>query len=387
MDAPPISAAHPTPDSVDSSPICSQNDSYDADAPLAPKLRLMCSYGGHIVPRPHDKSLCYIGGDTRIVVAKRQTSLSELHARLSKNLLNNQPFVLKYQLPGEDLDSLISVCTDEDLENMVEEYDRLSNGGGGGMKRGRIRLFLFPKLSPGADQVVIENSLNKSEERFFNALNGKASLSTAASDRGFSESSSVNYLLGLDDDLAVKVGIMEKEVEAPMERAKLGDTGNVNVTDRYVINQDVHSIPSSPMLRRTSSFGSTSSIPSTNLPPTGLHAEENSKVVIEEQFQQISAGVAGNVSLPPPRKEEEIADFPAAGVVDVTMAQGSLTVVGDEYANRIIPEDERSDRDGYRKVQHVQPLVQPQLYSQQNSQNLQKQTSAADLPSPDSVSR
>nr|DAD27161.1 TPA_asm: hypothetical protein HUJ06_028629 [Nelumbo nucifera] len=27
----------------------------------------MCTYGGHIVPRPHDKSLCYLGGDTVIV--------------------------------------------------------------------------------------------------------------------------------------------------------------------------------------------------------------------------------------------------------------------------------------------------------------------------------
>ncbi|RVW74823.1 hypothetical protein CK203_053842 [Vitis vinifera] len=32
---------------------------------------------------------------------------------------------LKYQLPGEDLDALISVTNDEDLEHMMLEYDRL----------------------------------------------------------------------------------------------------------------------------------------------------------------------------------------------------------------------------------------------------------------------
>ncbi|GKV27758.1 hypothetical protein SLEP1_g36893 [Rubroshorea leprosula] len=33
---------------------------------------------------------------------------------------------VKYQLPNEDLDALISVTTDEDLENMMDEYDRLA---------------------------------------------------------------------------------------------------------------------------------------------------------------------------------------------------------------------------------------------------------------------
>ncbi|KAL0463535.1 UNVERIFIED_CONTAM: hypothetical protein Slati_0241100 [Sesamum latifolium] len=29
--------------------------------PQPHKAPLMCSYGGHIVPRPHDKTLCYVG--------------------------------------------------------------------------------------------------------------------------------------------------------------------------------------------------------------------------------------------------------------------------------------------------------------------------------------
>ncbi|KAM7520280.1 hypothetical protein LguiB_019242 [Lonicera macranthoides] len=111
------------------------------------KLRLMCSYGGHIAPRPHDKSLCYLGGDTRIVALDRRTtasSLTSLSAHLSRTLYNNRPFTLKYQLPNEDLDCLISITTDEDLYNMIEEQDRIVSS----RVPSRIRLFLFPSSKP-----------------------------------------------------------------------------------------------------------------------------------------------------------------------------------------------------------------------------------------------
>ncbi|MEJ1538787.1 hypothetical protein, partial [Escherichia coli] len=60
-------------DSADSSPGSRHTDSWDeqqqpsntAATTTGGKLRLMCSYGGHIFPRPHDKTLCYVGGDTR----------------------------------------------------------------------------------------------------------------------------------------------------------------------------------------------------------------------------------------------------------------------------------------------------------------------------------
>lgn len=106
------------------------DSSWDEPLPPVPggaKLRLMCSYGGHIIPRPHDKSLCYLGGETRIVVVDRHSSLSSLSSRLSRTLLDGRSFTLKYQLPNEDLDSLVSITTDEDLENMIEEYDRTTS--------------------------------------------------------------------------------------------------------------------------------------------------------------------------------------------------------------------------------------------------------------------
>ncbi|CAA0809041.1 Octicosapeptide/Phox/Bem1p family protein [Striga hermonthica] len=389
MEAPPpppplaVAPTNPTaavsPDSIDSSPRSRQTDSWDADPPPPQRLRLMCSYGGHIVPRPHDKTLCYIGGDTRIIVIDRHTSLADLRSRLSKTLLHNQPFTLKYQLPNEDLDSLISVTTDEDLENMVEEYDRLNNpaAASGVAKSGRLRLFLFPKTSSNnIEQLLVETASTKSEDWFFNALNGKAStLSAGASDRGLSESSSINCLLGLDDDLVGKTAVAAKDVEAQIEGSKSGGNGNNNVS-----NHDVNSVPDSPMLETTSSFGSTSSTPSVaNLPPIRVHVEENPKVGIEDQFQHMNLGVSGNVV---PQKLEEAGGFVAAvGPV----VSGVPVVVGGDYPNlnRVISDDERSEQGGYKKTQQVQPQGLPQLPIPQFQQ---RQPVAFDLASPDSVS-
>ncbi|GAB2216294.1 hypothetical protein Droror1_Dr00024065 [Drosera rotundifolia] len=108
----------------------------------SPKLRLLCSYGGQITPRPTSKSLCYLGGETRIVAIDRRTALSFplLSNHLSRVLLNGRGFCLKYQLPEQDLDSLVSVTCDDDLVNMVEEFERCGNSG----TKARIRFFLFP---------------------------------------------------------------------------------------------------------------------------------------------------------------------------------------------------------------------------------------------------
>ncbi|CAL9091349.1 unnamed protein product, partial [Musa acuminata var. zebrina] len=43
--------------------------------------------------------------------------------------LHQPPPCLRYQLPHEDLDALVSVTSDEDIENMFDEYDRLALAG------------------------------------------------------------------------------------------------------------------------------------------------------------------------------------------------------------------------------------------------------------------
>ncbi|KAJ9140797.1 hypothetical protein P3X46_031400 [Hevea brasiliensis] len=386
------------PESIDSSPRSRTTDSYfDDPPPLSSKLRLMCSYGGHIVPRPHDKSLCYVCGDTRIVVVDRNTTLPSLSSRLSNTLLNGRPFTLKYQLPSEDLDSLISVTTDEDLDNMIDEYDRTNNNATNSSKPLRLRLFLFP-LKPESSQSIapiLENSA-KSEDWFFNALNG----ATALLNRGFSDSASVNCLLGLDDDglngnnNLDLVGGGVRDVEGLQKNAKQG--------------QDVHSVPDSPMLETTSSFGSTSSSPSlANLPPIRVHVEDgggsgggggvrgvvqDQKVVgIEEQFAQISVSGGSGVVGQKPDEGFAVLSSPPPMPVSIALSGvpvGSPVVVG-EYQNRVFSDDERSDHGvpvGYRKP--PPPQTQPQTLAPQTQQKSSGGGSggAFDLASPDSVS-
>ncbi|XP_059308750.1 uncharacterized protein LOC132059928 [Lycium ferocissimum] len=366
---PPISTTITTPQQPPPPPqqtsLDSNNSSSWDDQSQQPsqqqKIRLMCSYGGHIIPRPHDKSLCYVGGDTRIFVTNRNTSLTELSARLSKNLLSNRPFWLKYQLPNEDLDSLISVTTDEDLENMIDEYERVA-------KSSRIRVFLFTSHEFDNSAVSSIGSLlqssTKSEDWFVHALNnGAAAAANSAStttNKVFSESSSVNCLLGLDDDVGKLDG-------------SFGGAKNVQINP-----QDVQSVPDSPMVETASSFGSTNSTPSmTNLPPIKVHVEENNnnnqRVGIEEQFSQL--GVKTVTS-------------PVVPVTGTVFSGVPVVVGGGDYVNRVYSDDERSDQGvgvGYRNNNTVQ-MQQQQL--QQQPQQLQPKPIVvpSDLPSPNSVS-
>lgn len=289
-----------------------------------------------------------------MIVIDRHTSLSNLHHRFSKTLLNNQPFTLKYQLPNEDLDSLISVASDEDLENMVDEYDRLNNRNSSLKKSGRLRLFLFPKSS-SIEQLLRETSSTKSEGWFLNVLNEKvANLSTGVSDLGFSDSSFINYLLGLDDDFGGKAASTGTDLEAQLEGSKncLNNTGN----------EDVHSVPDSPMVETSSSFGSTTSSPSVaNLPPIRLPSEGNQKFGVEERFQQMNPEVVGGVAL---QQKQEIGGFFAP-------VSGST--------NPVFSGDEGLDHGGNRKAEQAQQQVQVQFQL--------KQGSALEFYSPESVSR
>ncbi|KAM3683501.1 hypothetical protein ACJW31_12G152500 [Castanea mollissima] len=102
------------------------------------KMKFLCSFGGKILPRPSDGKLRYVGGDTHIISIWKRITREEL---MKKTLgIWNQPHTIKYQLPDEDLDALISVSSDEDLQNMIEEYCGLERHGGSQ----RLRIFLIP---------------------------------------------------------------------------------------------------------------------------------------------------------------------------------------------------------------------------------------------------
>lgn len=100
------------------------------------KMKFLGSFGGKILPRPSDGRLRYVGGETRIISIRKNISWHGLVQKTHD--IWNHPHTIRYQLPGEDLDALISVSSDEDLQNMIEEYHALEKLDGSP----RLRIFL-----------------------------------------------------------------------------------------------------------------------------------------------------------------------------------------------------------------------------------------------------
>lgn len=159
------------------------------------KVKFMCSYGGKIQPRPHDNQLVYVGGDTKILSFDRNIKFVAIKSKLSSLMPDVDGVCLKYQLPGEDLDALISVTNDEDLEHMMLEYDRLYRASA---RPARLRLFLFPFLDSYAAQPPAPESFGSSQQQpkserqwFVDALN-------SVQIDGSSPPANPDFLFGLD---------------------------------------------------------------------------------------------------------------------------------------------------------------------------------------------
>lgn len=143
-------------------------------------IKFLCSYGGKILPRYPDGKLRYIGGETRVLAADRSVPFSGLFSisvssairfysvsipipiprilscwtlrfgflcaelLLKLGELYGSAVSLRCQLPTEDLDALVSITCDEDLSNLIEEYDRANRKRSDPLK---IRAFLAPPKS------------------------------------------------------------------------------------------------------------------------------------------------------------------------------------------------------------------------------------------------
>ncbi|CAH2069616.1 unnamed protein product [Thlaspi arvense] len=138
------------------SPVSSSNDEPH-------RVKFLCSFLGSILPRPQDGKLRYVGGETRIVSVTRDIRYEELMSKMRE--LYDGAAVLKYQQPDEDLDALVSVVNDDDVTNMMEEYDKLGSGDG----FTRLRIFLFS--SPEQDGSSHYDDQRESERRYVDALN------------------------------------------------------------------------------------------------------------------------------------------------------------------------------------------------------------------------
>ncbi|KAH8493001.1 hypothetical protein H0E87_022314 [Populus deltoides] len=107
-------------------------------------LKFLCSYGGKILPRSSDGVLRYVGGLTRVLAVDRSICYSELMVKLGE--FCGYSVELRCQLPDGDLETLISVKSEDELKSLITEFDRSCPGS-------KIRAILCPpkslkKISP-----------------------------------------------------------------------------------------------------------------------------------------------------------------------------------------------------------------------------------------------
>ncbi|GFZ03141.1 octicosapeptide/Phox/Bem1p family protein [Actinidia rufa] len=263
-------------ESLTSSPRSDAHHSIGEETTPQPRVRFMCSFGGKILPRPHDNQLRYVGGDTRIVAIHRHgTTFASLLHKLGK-LASTTNISIKYQLPNEDLDALITVTTDEDVENMMDEYDRFHQNISHPKASSRLRLFLFSNDSVSRTSSSISSLLGGSTKRehwFLDALNGGSGL-----DRGRSEVSSImsevpDYLFGLDNS--------DDQTRDPKSKTRPGLSETVSNSDPGSPAPVVYS----PFCSTSSSLGPASMPSIPELPP--VKSKTTPSLVVDPKEAQV----------------------------------------------------------------------------------------------------
>ncbi|XP_057767081.1 uncharacterized protein LOC130987542 isoform X2 [Salvia miltiorrhiza] len=130
------------------------------------KVKFLCSFGGKILPRLSDGALRYVGGQTRIISVGKDVLFSEFVQKMADMYVQN--LVIKYQLPDEDLDALVTVSCADDLENMMDEYEKLIERSSDGSAKLRIFLFSPSDLESGGHI----GDMQDGGQRYVEAVNG-----------------------------------------------------------------------------------------------------------------------------------------------------------------------------------------------------------------------
>ncbi|XP_062187256.1 serine/threonine-protein kinase EDR1-like [Phragmites australis] len=127
------------------------------------KIKFICNFGGTFLPRPSDGELRYVGGERHLVQINRDMSWYELTCKTTK--LIRQAHTIKYHLPGEQLNMLISITSDDDLRHMIDECIVLDGN------KERLTMYLF---SANDDEhnvhFLVERSSDAEKEAQFIAL-------------------------------------------------------------------------------------------------------------------------------------------------------------------------------------------------------------------------
>ncbi|KAL2476830.1 Octicosapeptide/Phox/Bem1p family protein [Forsythia ovata] len=201
------------------------DDSQNNQLPSNYKVKFMCSYGGKIHPRPNDNQLSYIGGESKILAVDRTIKFNSLLSKLVV-LCDSDNISFKYQLPGEDLDALISVTNDDDLEHMMNEYDRLYRVS---PKPSRLRIFIFHNPNPSCNSSVRSfgsDDAKSEKERFVEALNSGPAMTapppvaaTAVSPQPPPANNNMDYFFGLEKG----VGMAPQPLQPMLGKVEVDD--------------------------------------------------------------------------------------------------------------------------------------------------------------------
>ncbi|XP_043813364.1 uncharacterized protein LOC110616777 isoform X3 [Manihot esculenta] len=188
------------------------------------KMKLLCSFGGTILPRPSDGKLRYVGGETHIICISKDISWEELERKTLA--IYTQPHVIKYQLPGEDLDALVSVSCDEDLQNMMEEWNEVE----GREASQKLRMFLFSMSDLEDAQFGLGSLEGDSDIQYVVAVNGMdLGLRKSSIVHGLASSSRNNLneldVLNVDRETsrvaAVSIGVSTSTLPSTFQSAQL----------------------------------------------------------------------------------------------------------------------------------------------------------------------
>ncbi|KQK19312.1 hypothetical protein BRADI_1g47570v3 [Brachypodium distachyon] len=122
----------------------------------------------------------------RLVSVPRAASFGELMRKVEAvDEAGSGGVLVKYQLPGEDLDSLISVSAPEDYDNMMEEYEKLAAAAPDGSAK--LRVFLFPASGTdaaasgsGSHLAATAAAVDEPGQRYIDAINCVSAEAVAA---------------------------------------------------------------------------------------------------------------------------------------------------------------------------------------------------------------
>ncbi|KAK3126144.1 hypothetical protein QOZ80_7AG0552300 [Eleusine coracana subsp. coracana] len=133
------------------------------------RIKIICNFGGVFLPRPSDGELRYVGGERHLVQINRDMSWYELTSKTTKFI--RRAHTIKYHLPGEQLNMLISITSDDDLRNMIEECIML------GRNKERLTMYLFSDDDEEhrAHFIAARASNAEKEAKFIALINGLTS--------------------------------------------------------------------------------------------------------------------------------------------------------------------------------------------------------------------